>query len=139
MSLTGGADVRGSGRTAVTSPVVNTDATAALSLWEGHRPALQRLALRVTRCRDELLGSADRNSRLGRLTPTDATGFGVTLIVTSSVMLSTCAVIEPAPADTPVTSPLADTVAMPRSSLDQVTGRLGTVIPLDVFGVPVSC
>jgi len=57
------------------------------------------------------------------LTVTDATGTTATVIAALPLRPSLVAVIVALPAATPVTSPLAETVATPAALLDQLTAR----------------
>jgi hypothetical protein len=68
---------------------------------------------------------------------TDATG-AVTLIVAVPLCPSLVAVIVAAPAATPVTRPLADTVATAGALLAQVTTRPVRALPAESFGVAAS-
>src|SRR5207247_1170946 len=73
------------------------------------------------------------------LTATEATGTLVTVIAAEPLYPSLAAVIVAAPGLTPVTIPLADTVATPLLPLDQVTVRPVSGLPLASFGVAASC
>src|SRR6266571_4926413 len=77
------------------------------------------------------------------LTVTDATGAGaggaVTVIAAVPLLPSLVAVIVAAPALTPVTRPLADTVATAVLPLDQLTVRPVSGLPFASFGVAESC
>src|SRR6266566_395335 len=73
------------------------------------------------------------------LTVTDATGTLVTVIADVPVFPSLVAVIVAEPATTPLTRPLAFTLATDVLLLDQVTTRPASGVPLASFGVAVSC
>src|SRR2546422_1073760 len=73
------------------------------------------------------------------LTLTDATGTGFTITGALPLCPSLVAVIAAAPTATPVTSPLADTVAMPGLDLVQVTARPASAFPAASLGVALSC
>jgi hypothetical protein len=73
------------------------------------------------------------------VTVTDATGAGgLTVTVAEPLTLPLVAVIVALPADTPVTSPLAFTVATVGDPLVHVTGRPVKVFPAESFSVAVS-
>src|SRR3989449_3632690 len=73
------------------------------------------------------------------LTATEATGTLVTVIAAVPLWPSLAAVIVAAPALTPVTRPLADTVATAVLPLDQLTVRPVSGLPFASFGVAASC
>jgi len=73
------------------------------------------------------------------LTATEATGTMVTVTVAVPLFPSLAAVRVALPAATPVTSPLAETVAMADALLAHVTTRPASGLPLASLGVAVSC
>src|SRR2546422_404295 len=73
------------------------------------------------------------------LTLTDATGTGFTVTAALPVFPSLVAVIVTAPAATPVTSPVEDTVATAGALDVQVTDRPESTLPAASFSVAVSC
>src|SRR5207247_10923470 len=70
---------------------------------------------------------------------TEATGSLVTVIAAVPLCPSLAAVIVAAPAPTPVTRPLAATVATAVLPLDQLTVRPVSGLPFASFGVADSC
>src|SRR5947207_618883 len=72
-------------------------------------------------------------------TITEATGTCVTVMVALAVVPSLVAVTVAEPAAVAVTSPLLVTVATPGVSLDHVTTRPLSALPLASLGVAVSC
>src|SRR5436190_816847 len=70
---------------------------------------------------------------------TEATGTGATVTAALPVLPSLIAVIVAAPATPPVTSPPLETVATPVLPLVHVTVRPAKVLPVESFGVAVSC
>src|SRR3989442_1232291 len=72
------------------------------------------------------------------LTATEATGAFATVTVAEPLFPSLVAVIVAVPGATPVTSPLADTVAMPGLELVQVTARPASAFPAASLGVALS-
>src|SRR3989442_10908792 len=72
------------------------------------------------------------------LTVTEATGTLVTVTVAVPLCPSLVAVIVAEPAATPVTRPLADTVAAAALLVAQVTTRPLRAVPLASFGVAVN-
>src|SRR3989442_543257 len=123
----------------VTSPLALTVATAALLLAQltvrpDSRLPLASLGVAVSctvwpACTDAVAG----------LTVTDATGTVLTVIVAVPLCPSEVAVIVAAPAVTPVTSPLALTVATAGLLLAQVTVRPLRGLPFASLGVAASC
>src|SRR5437660_6849480 len=73
------------------------------------------------------------------LTVTEATGCALTVMLAVPLCPSLVAVMVAVPAATPVTRPLPLTVATAVLSLDQVTTRPDSGLPLASFGVAVSC
>ena len=73
------------------------------------------------------------------LTVTDATGTGFTVTAALPLFPSLVAVIVTALAATPVTSPVADTVAIAGFELVHVTTRPVSMLPAASSGVAVSC
>src|SRR5437867_644751 len=73
------------------------------------------------------------------LTVTDATGTVDTVTAAVPLCPSLVAVIVAAPTAPPVTSPVADTVAIAAFELAQLTTRPLSGLPLASFGVAVSC
>src|SRR5205809_312061 len=73
------------------------------------------------------------------LTVTDATGTVLTVMVAPPLCPSDVAVIVADPAATPLTTPLALTVATAVLPLDQVIARPESELPFASFGVAVSC
>src|SRR6266516_350047 len=73
------------------------------------------------------------------VTVTDATGTVLTVIVAVPLCPSDVAVIVAEPAATPVTSPLALTVATAVLPLDQLIVRPESELPFASFGVAASC
>src|SRR5437660_8092405 len=73
------------------------------------------------------------------LTVTEATGCPLTVMLAVPLCPSLVAVMVAVPAATPVTRPLPLTVATAVLSLDQVTTRPDSGLPLASFGVAVSC
>src|SRR2546426_10296732 len=73
------------------------------------------------------------------LTEIDATGTFATVIAADAFCPSLVAVIVAAPAATPVTRPLAETVAAALLLVVQVTVRPVSTFPLASLGVAVSC
>src|SRR6266516_4028233 len=73
------------------------------------------------------------------VTVTDATGTVLTVIVAVPLCPSEVAVIVAEPAATPVTSPLALTVATAVLPLDQLIVRPESELPFASFGVAASC
>src|SRR5439155_1710850 len=123
----------------VTSPLAVTVATAVLLLPQltvrpdnGLPLASFGVAVSCTvwpTCTDAVLG----------LTVTDATGTVLTVTVAVPLCPSLVAVIVAAPAVTPVTSPLALTIATAVLLLPQLAGRPDNGLPLASFVVAVSC
>jgi hypothetical protein len=73
------------------------------------------------------------------VTVTDATGAGgLTVTVADPLTPPLVAVTDELPADTPVTSPVALTVATVGDPLTHVTGRPVKVFPAESFRVAVS-
>jgi hypothetical protein len=72
-------------------------------------------------------------------TVTDATGTIVTVIPAVPLLPSLVAVIVADPADTPVTTPLAETVATPGALLDQVIVRPVSTLPAESLVIALSC
>src|SRR5438876_409137 len=125
--------------TPVTSPLPFTVATAGAVLAHvTTRPASAfplasfGVALSCTVCPTATLADAG-------LTATEATGTMVTVTAAVPLFPSLVAVRVALPADTPVTSPLAETVAMADALLAQVTTRPASGLPLASLGVAVSC
>src|SRR5207247_9023966 len=73
------------------------------------------------------------------LTATEATGTLDTVIAAVPLFPSLAAVIVAAPVLTPVTRPLADTVATPGLPLNQLTVRPLSRLPFASFGIAASC
>src|SRR5438309_1217076 len=73
------------------------------------------------------------------LTVTDATGTFATVTLAVPLCPSLVAVIVTAPAATPVTSPVADTVAIAAFELVQLITRPLSTLPAASLGVAVSC
>jgi len=73
------------------------------------------------------------------LTVTEATGTLVTVTVAVPLCPSLVAVIVAEPAATPVTKPLAETVAAAALLVAQVTTRPLRAVPFASFGVAVNC
>src|SRR5258708_39538155 len=73
------------------------------------------------------------------LTVTDATGTTATVIAAVPLRPSLVAVIVALPAATPVTSPLAETVATPAALLDQLTARPVRGLLAESNGAALSC
>src|SRR5439155_13297291 len=125
--------------TPVTRPLADTVATAVLPLDQvtvrpvsGLPFASFGVAASCTVCPTDTLADVG-------LTATDATGTLDTVTAAVPLFPSLAAVIVAAPALTPVTIPLADTVATPLLPLDQVTVRPVSGLPLASFGVAASC
>jgi hypothetical protein len=125
--------------TPVTSPLAETVAMAdALLAHVTTRPesafplASFGVAVSCTVCPTAILADAG-------LTATEATGTMVTVTVAVPLFPSLVAVRVALPAATPVTSPLAETVAMADALLAQVTTRPASGLPLASWGVAVSC
>src|SRR5438034_1374752 len=125
--------------TPVTRPLADTVATAVLPLDQvtvrpvsGLPFASFGVAASCTVCPTDTLADVG-------LTATDATGTLDTVTAAVPLFPSLAAVIVAAPGLTPVTIPLADTVATPLLPLDQVTVRPVSGLPLASFGVAASC
>src|SRR5437879_2019905 len=73
------------------------------------------------------------------LTVTDATGTRFTVTAAVPLCPSLVAVIVAAPAATPVTSPVGDTLATAGALDAQVTARPESTVPAASFSVVVSC
>src|SRR2546422_10200218 len=80
-----------------------------------------------------------RSLALVGLTATEAAGTLVTVIAAVPLWPSLAAVIVAAPVLTPVTRPLADTVATPGLPLDQLTVRPLSRLPFASLGIAASC
>src|SRR5438552_1604766 len=127
------------GVTPLTRPLVLTVATAVLELdhvtvrpESGFPPASLGVPVSCTvwpACTDAE----------GGVTPTDATGTGVTVIAEVPLFPSLVAVIVAEPGVPPGTRPLLLTVATAVLELDHVTVRPERGAPLASFGVAVSC
>src|SRR6266516_4470546 len=125
--------------TAVTSPLALTVATAVLPLDQvivrpGSELPFASCGVAVSctvwpTCTDAVAG----------FTVTDATGTVLTVIVAVPLCPSEIAVIVAEPAATPVTSPLALTVATAVLPLAQVIVRPVRVLPFASLGVAASC
>src|SRR2546429_8729832 len=72
-------------------------------------------------------------------TPTEATGTGLAATAALPVLPTLVAVIVTAPAATPVTTPLVDTVATVGALDAQVMTRPNNTFPAASVAVPVSC
>src|SRR5438876_10018872 len=125
--------------TPVTKPLAETLATAGALLAQVTTRPVSTLppeslvvAVSCTVCPTATLGAAG-------LTATEATGTMVTVTVAVPFFPSLVAVSVAVPAATPVTRPLADTVATAGALLAQVTTRPISAEPFASFGVAVSC
>ena len=123
----------------VTSPLVLTVAIVVLSLDQVTTRPVSGLpaeslgvAVSCTVCPTYRLPDAG-------VTVTDATGTVVTVTLEEALRPSLAAVIVVEPAATPVTSPLAVTVATPVLLLDQVTVLPVSTAPVESRVVAVSC
>src|SRR5712691_409091 len=125
--------------TPVTSPPVDTAATpGALDAHVTVRPAstfpFASLSSAVSCCVDP----TDTLAEAG-LTVTEATGRGFTVTAALAVFPALVAVIVTAPAATPVTSPVDDTVATAGALDAQVTDRPESTLPAESSTVAASC
>src|SRR5438093_1020980 len=127
------------GATPFTSPVADTVATAeALDTQVTARPESTLPAESFSVAASCTVAPTSTTAVAGLIT-TDATGTLATLIAADALFPSLVAVIVADPAATPVTSPLADTVAIAGLELVQVTARPASTFPAASFGVAVSC
>src|SRR5688500_2789492 len=117
------------GASAVTTPVLDTEATDGAPLdHDAGRPvscwpfAASATTLNCTVCPTTTLGAPGE-------TATRATGIGVTVMVAVPVFPSLVAVIVADPGLTPVTSPLAVTVATDGDPDVKATGRPASTLP----------
>src|SRR5207237_655083 len=125
--------------TPVTSPLLLTVAAAVLLLCQVTvRPVsvlpFASLRVAVSCCVWPSFSVADAGA-----TVTEATGVCTTVMADVPLWPSLVAVIVADPATTPVTNPLALTVAAEVLLLDQVIDRPVRVLPLASFNVAVSC
>src|SRR5436309_455316 len=125
--------------TPVTSPVADTVATAGVPVAQvTDRPqrTLPAASLGVA-----VSCTVPPPYRLGAvgLTVTDATGTFATVTLAMPLCPSLVAVIVAPPAATPVTSPVADTLAIAPFALAHVTTRPVSALPAASFGVALSC
>src|SRR6266581_3376693 len=122
----------------VTSPVAVTVATAGvLDAQVTDRPDSTLPAASfsvVVSCR---VAPTSTTAVTGLIT-TDATGTFATLIVADALCPSLVAVIVAAPAATPVTSPVVETMAIPGFEFVQVTARPARMFPAASLGVALS-
>src|SRR2546428_699016 len=125
--------------TPVTSPLADTVATALLLVVQVTVRPLSRLplaslsvAVSCTVPPRYMLGAAG-------LTVTDATGTFATVTAALPLLPSLVAVIVTVPAATPVTRPLAETVASVGFELAHATDRPASTFPAASFGVALSC
>src|SRR3989449_1227992 len=122
-----------------TCPLAVTVATAALLVahvttrpLNGFPLASRSVAVSCTACPTPALTVAG-------LTLTDATGMGFTVTAALPVVPSLVAVIVTAPAATPVTSPVEETVAVAGALEAHVIARPESTVPAASFGLATSC
>src|SRR5207302_1079800 len=123
----------------VTSPLADTVATAqALDVQATARPVSTLPAASLSVAVSCAAPPTSMTAVTGLIT-TDATGTFATLIAAEPLCPSLVAVIVTAPAATPVTSPLADTVAIAGFELVHVSARPVSTFPAASLGVALSC
>src|SRR5438132_1327648 len=125
--------------TPVTRPLAETVPTAPLLVVQVTARPLSRLPLASLRV--AVSCTVPPTYMLGAvgLTVTDATGTFATVTLAVPLCPSLVAVIVTAPAATPVTSPVADTLAIAAFELVHVITRPVNTFPAASFGVALSC
>src|SRR2546426_7306312 len=125
--------------TPVTSPVEDTVATAgALDVQVTDRPESTLPAASFSVAVSCTVAPTSTTAVTGLIT-TDATGTFATVTLADPLLPSLVAVIVTAPAATPITRPLADTVAIAVFELVHVTARPASTFPAASLGVALSC
>jgi len=125
--------------TPVTRPLADTVATAVLPLDQLTVRPVNGLPLASFGVADSCCVCPTATLADVGLTATDATGTLDTVIAAVPLFPSLAAVIVAAPVLTPVTRPLADTVATPGLPLNQLTVRPLSRLPFASFGIAASC
>ena len=123
----------------VTSPLAVTVATAALLVAHVTTRPLNGLPLASRRFAVSCAACPAATLSVAGLILTDATGTTFTVTAALPVLPSLVAVIVTAPAATPVTSPVAETVAVAGALDAQVIARPGSTVPPASFGLATSC
>ena len=125
--------------TPLTSPLADTVATAgALEAQVTDRPASTLPAASFSVAVSCTVAPTSTAAVAGLIT-TDATGTFATVTVAEPLFPSLVAVIVTDPTATPVTRPLADTVASAAFELVHVTARPVSTFPTASLGVALSC
>src|SRR2546425_419405 len=123
----------------VTSPVEGTVATAGvLDSQVTDRPESTLPAASFSVAVSCTVAPTSTTAVTGLIT-TDATGTFATVTLADPLLPSLVAVIVTAPAATPITRPLADTVAIAVFELVHVTARPASTFPAASLGVALSC
>src|SRR6266581_1060814 len=125
--------------TPVTSPVADTLAIAPFALAHVTTRPVSTLPAASFGVALSSVVAPTKTFAVAGLTVTDATGTFATVTLAVPLCPSLVAVIVTAPAATPVTSPVADTLAIAPFALAHVTTRPVSALPAASFGVALSC
>src|SRR5207253_4928086 len=123
----------------VTCPVAVTVATAALLVAQVTSRPLNGLPLASCGVAVSWTACPTAALTVAGLRLTDATGTTLTVTAALPVAPSLVAVIVTAPAATPVTSPVDETVAVAGALDTQVIARPDSTVPAASFGLAASC